>query len=60
MKNFIQFTESNKTSKEFIEDAIISNSVSAEHEGQSPDRPLDGEDEILNKSHLLGFPENKE
>jgi len=59
MTTFTKLIESEKTAKDFIEDAVTSSSVSAEHLGQSPDKPYE-DDEILNKSHILGFPESKE
>lgn len=57
MKTFIQLIESEKTTKEFIEDAVTS-AVAIERPNQSPDKPYE-DDEILNKSHILGFPESK-
>lgn len=57
---FSEFVTSKKSSKEFIEDAINSNSISIDRINQSSDVPFEGdEDEILNKTHILGFPEDK-
>lgn len=58
MKTFIQLIESEKTTKEFIEDAVTSD-IAIERSNQVPDKPYE-DDEILNKSHILGFPESKE
>lgn len=45
MRMIKEFLESNKSAQEFIEDAVTSASVSMEHPGQSPDRPLDKDEE---------------
>lgn len=55
------FLESDKSSKEFIEDAVTSASVSMEHSGQFPDRPLekneeDAIEEAINPKDLFGEP----
>lgn len=42
-----EFFESSKSTDQFIEDAVTSASVSAEHPGQSPDRPLEDEVELV-------------
>jgi len=58
MINFTKLIESEKTARDFIEDAVTSD-IAIERPNQSPDRSYE-DDEIMNKSHILGFPESKE
>jgi len=57
MINFTKLIESEKTARDFIEDAVTSD-IAIERPNQSPDKPYE-DDEILNKSHILGFPEEE-
>lgn len=58
MINFTRLIESEKTARDFIEDAVTSD-IAIERPNQSPDKPYE-DDEIMNKSHILGFPESRE